>query len=96
MGLPAEPHIVSGAAGVVTGVPLLQLPVEHAVDAGTFVLSTTVMMLPFPSHSRRLQVPGIDAATVPEAANLSPHTPAVHVRVAHAVSVPGHVLGPRH
>src|SRR5262245_57710795 len=47
--------------------------------------ATTAVQLPLPSHA----APLFSVHTVPRGASLTPHTPAVHVRMAHVVSTPG-------
>jgi hypothetical protein len=42
------------------------MPVAHCVDAGTLILSDTLMMLPLPSHTFCWQVPGGTEITVPK------------------------------
>ena len=47
--------------------------------------ATTGVQLPLPSHA----APSFSVHAVPRGASLTPHTPAVHVRMAHVVSTPG-------
>jgi hypothetical protein len=55
------------------------------VPSPTRTTATTAVQLPLPSHA----APSSSVHGVPRGASLTPHTPAVHVRVAHVVSLPG-------
>jgi hypothetical protein len=64
--------------------------VQGLPSSGTSVSSGAGVVPPLPSHTSCWQSPAVCVArTVPCGAATTPHTPAVQVRCAHAVSVPG-------
>jgi hypothetical protein len=87
--LQAEPDAVGGFDGA----PAVHTSLVHwRLSTGRSVLSATGTITPAPSHWFFLQSAAVCAATaVPAAVNEKPQTFAVHVRVLHSSSTPGHV-----
>src|SRR5262245_40629719 len=80
------------------GVPFVHTSLVHDLPSiGTSAFSKAIVMQPEPSHCACLQSPAVWAARlVPAAAYEKPHAPAMHVRVWHSVSCPGHPLAAMH
>src|SRR5262249_48357127 len=74
--------------------PVHTSSVHWLPSTGLSFVSATLCTLPAPSHTFFLQSPVVcDATAVLAAGKPKPHAPAVHFRVLHSSSVPGHSLG---
>ena len=88
------PQLVPGASSENPAEPFVQVPVVHAVLAGVLLLSIASWTPPEPLHCACRQSPAVWLVSgVPCAVKSKPHTPAVHVRVSHWVSLPGQSVG---
>ena len=80
------------AFGVNVGTPATQVSsVQSLASSGVSLPSGIDFVAPAPSHTAWRQSFGVWAASaLPSAAKSRPHRPALHVRVLHSVSAPGH------
>jgi hypothetical protein len=89
------PHLVPRAAGVAVSSPALQPKMRQGLaEAGLSLSSATWATPPVPSHCETWQSPAFCAlSAVPFAVAFGSHALALHARVEHSLSLPGHASG---
>lgn len=81
------------ASGEFEGAPILHVSlVQSFLSSSVSVASSSVVTVPMPSHTSRLQSPATCELVGPLGSLTLPHKPSVHVRFRQTVSVPGQSL----